>query len=373
MKNISTITFHRAHNFGSVLQTYALQEFIHKIASEHNEQINYSVIDYYPQLQEDLYKVFKPWSSPKNIIKNAITLPFAPQLIEKHNKFNEFVSEYFNLTNRYYTDNELENNPPKADYYISGSDQIWNVRAKDFSLSYYLSFVKQGKKISYAASLGPKMIDWSKYNSQLYKKALSEFNNISVREIGSVNNINAMLDINCEIHVDPTLLLSAVEWRKIQSDANYNNGQYILMYCLEPTKEQLKIADAFSKKLKLPIMILRYNNKNDMFNHYVKRYNSGPRDFLSYIDNAAVILTSSFHGTAFSLIYKKPFYVLNGMTDNRISSILKSTKMENRSLESIKDVNSVTLDQPDIVAIDAFLSQEKERSEKYLKEVLDFE
>lgn len=166
-------------------------------------------------------------------------------------------------------------------------------------------------------------------------------------------------------------MLSADEWRKVQSNANYKNGKYILLYCLEPSKKQLKIAKAISKKTGLPIVILRYNNKNDMFNTFVKRYDAGPQDFLSYIDNAALVLTSSFHGTAFSLIYGKPFYVLDNANDNRISSILKITDMMDRNIVDISGINKVNLSAPDTKKINSALEAEKRRSYEYLKGALD--
>ena len=135
----------------------------------------------------------------------------------------------------------------------------------------------------------------------------------------------------------------------------------------------MEMADAISKKLNLPIVILRYNNKNDMFNHYVKKYDSGPKDFLAYIDHAALVLSSSFHGTAFSLIYHKPFYVFNGMKDNRISSILLKTGMTERSLECFEEIERVTLDKPDDKVIEALLNEERNASRMYLRRALEIE
>ena len=131
------------------------------------------------------------------------------------------------------------------------------------------------------------------------------------------------------------------------------------------------MADAISKKLNLPILILRYNNKNDMFNHFVKKYDAGPRDFLAYIDHAALVLSSSFHGTAFSLIYHKPFYSFHGMEDNRIRAILEKTKMEERSLASMEDIARVTLDGPNADAIEALLEEERSLSKAYLRQALE--
>lgn len=154
MKKIATITFHRAHNFGSVLQTYALQEFIKLLGEDYGEEIEYQLIDLYSEKQEELYAVLKKNNSIKNIIKNIIVLPYLKDLNKKYSKFTSFIEKNFYLTRRYRDQEEIFIDPPKADYYISGSDQIWNVRAMDFLSSYYLNFVKNGKKLVMQQVLG---------------------------------------------------------------------------------------------------------------------------------------------------------------------------------------------------------------------------
>lgn len=374
MKTIAAITFHHAHNFGSALQTYALQEYVKSLYAEAGEDVEYKIINYYTELQERLYDVYKPINSIQALVKNVLTLPYAAQLNIKHRKFEEFLEKNVCMTRRYRTLKELRNDPPKADIYISGSDQIWNVRAKDFSTAYYFDFLgNKEKRISYAASLGPLRIDWNKYDGAMCAQLLDKYSAISVREQGSVDNISELVKREPQIHVDPTLLLTKEQWRKVQSKAIYQDGKYILLYCLETTKEQLAIANAISKKLGLPIVVLRYNNKNDMFNHYVKKYDAGPEDFLAYIDHASMVLSSSFHGTVFSIIYHKPVYSLGGMKDNRISSILKKTSMTDRSIETWSDVERVNLSLPDGDKIDKVLAAERRLSEKYLREALGIE
>lgn len=374
MKTVAAMTFHHAHNFGSVLQAYALQEYIKELYREADQSVDYKIIDYYTENQEELYSVFKSEMSAKALAKNLIARPYAKQLRTKHQKFEDFLKNRCQMTRRYRNSAELKNGYPKADVYISGSDQIWNVRARDFSPAYYFDFLDdQAKRISYAASLGPLEIDWTKYDAEGCKMFLKKYSAISVREQGSADNIKKIIDVNCSIHVDPTILLTAEHWRKIQSDIDYNGGRYILLYCLEPSRLQLEMADAVSKKLNLPIVVLRYNNKNDMFNHFVKKYDSGPEDFLAYIDHAALVLSSSFHGTAFSLIYHKPFYVFNGMKDHRIASILEKMNMRQRSLETINDVARVTLNPPDGDVIESLFEQERKASREYLRSALEIE
>ena len=367
---VATITFNHAHNHGSMLQSYALQQFVCKLCKEANILVEYTLIDYDTDLQRELYNVFKSGCSIKSIIKNAISVLHYNDLKRRHTKFEDFIHSKCNLSKRYSTPEQLVCDTPLADVYISGSDQLWNVRSQDFSDVYYLPFVKSGRRISYAASFGPLKIDWGKYDATKYTSLLANYNSISVREKGSADNVEKLTGKRPEVHLDPTFMLTADEWRKIQSPLNYEDGKYILLYCLEPSKKQMQMASAISKKLNLPIVVLRYNNKNDWFNPFVHRYDAGPTDFLSYIDHAALVLSSSFHGTAFSLIYHKPFYVFNGMTDNRINSILYGIGLQERSIESIDDIDKVNLEQVDGKRIEDYLKNERKRSAQYLKEAI---
>lgn len=370
MTKIGTVTFHGAQNFGSVLQTYALQEFITGLYKEAEKDCEYRVINYRTAFQKSFYSLYKSVKNPKNIIKNAVAFQHSSALKVKNQKFEDFLKTYINLTDEVSQPDELEKFSSAFDCYISGSDQIWNVRAADFESAYYLDFVKNGKKISYAASFGPLKIDWNLYNKDKFASLLSEYAAISVREKGSQERVKELLDKSCDIHVDPTFLLSKKQWQTIQSDANYHDGQYILLYCLEPSKEQLHMAEAISEKLNLPILVTRYNNKNDIINGFVKKYDAGPLDFLSYIDHAALVLSSSFHGTAFSMIYNKPFYVFGGMKDSRISSILRIAGIEDRSIEEYDDIKNVELSNLDFATVNDIINFEKQRSREYLSYAL---
>lgn len=371
MTKIGTVTFHGAQNFGSVLQAYALQEFIKGLYDKFEKECDYRVINYRTEYQKSFYSIYKSVKNPKNIIKNAVAYRHSTALKIKKQKFEDFLTNYINLTDEASKANELEKFGSDFDYYISGSDQIWNVRALDFEDAYYLNFVENGKKISYAVSMGPLDIDWNKYGKEKYKALIDDYDCISVREIGTADKVEELTGKAPQINVDPTFLLTKAQWKNIESDANYNEGKYILLYCLEPSVEQLSMAKSISKKLGLPILVTRYNNKNDMINGFVKKYDSGPLDFLSYIDNAALVLSSSFHGTAFSMIYNKPFYVFNGMKDSRISSILKIAGIEDRSIERMEDIDRVSLEKIDFSAVNKIIDDEREISKNYLKNALE--
>ncbi len=367
---VLAITFHHAHNFGSVLQAYALQKYVTDLGGEMGVPIDYKIIDFYTEFQEKFYGIYRKDLTFKACIKNLFAFYYRGMLHKKYNKFESFLHDYCQMTDRYKTVEELMKANLNADCFLSGSDQLWNVRSLDFSDVYYLPFIQGQKKISYAASFGPLKIDWNKYDAERYKEYLSQYAYISTREIGSADNIFQLTGKKCDIHVDPTLLLNLDDWRSIQSEVNYKRGRYILFYCLEPTKMQMKMVTLISQKLKLPILITRFNNKNDIVNPFVKMYDSGPRDFLSYVDHAALVLTSSFHGTVFSLLYHKPFYVLNGKADNRIAPILSKIGLLNRSLEVLSDVNRVTIENIDITPVNNFLDEMRMNSRAYFIKAL---
>lgn len=371
MKKVGAVTFHRAQNYGSVLQTYALQSFTCNLGRECGVDIAYKVIDVMPKAQNKLYSIYKKGFSISNIVKNFVAFFNYGKLKQKQKAFNDFLDNNISKTEFLKDESALLNATCDMEYFISGSDQIWNVRTQDFESYYYLDFAKDKKRISYAASFGPLKIDWDKYDKEKYKDLLNAYDYISTREQGSAENVEILTGRKSEINVDPTLLLDREEWRKIQSNANYKKGKYILMYCLEPSKKQLALVKAISKKLKLPVVITRYNNKNDIFNSFVKKYQTGPKDFLSLIDNAQLVITSSFHGTAFSLIYRKKFFVLNGKTDNRISDILQKTDLLSRSIENENDLNEVSLNDIDFTKTEEFLTEQKQKSSEYLKKALN--
>lgn len=365
--NIKTITFHRAQNHGSVLQTYALKEFVTKTLQSQGIDNTYEIIDYSPETQSQLYSIFQSGISLKSCIKNIIALRYYQALKNRQISFNTFLDKHLNLTKlQYSSSQQLRDNLPQADLYISGSDQIWNVRSRDFSMSYYFDFLPEDKlRISFATSFGPLKIDWDKYDAKKIGNLLRRYKNISVREDGSADNVEHLIGYRPLILADPTFLLTRDEWSKVENKSIKEKHPYILLYALEPTKEQLRIVRKISKQLSLPVIVLRYNNKNDWFNTFEKRYAAGPAEFLSYISQASLVLTSSFHGTAFSIIYNKPFYVLNGSSDARIKSILQKSNLISQSIDD-SDIDKVSIELPDFTQAHQFIENNLNQSVLYI-------
>lgn len=366
---IGTITFHGAHNYGSVLQAYALQTFIGRIGIEEQKQIEYSIINFRSKKQKYIYQ--KPRiDSIKSTGKRLMYLCYNRKLNIQGEKFETFINDYLHLGEEFDDSVSLPDNARDYDVLLAGSDQIWNIRADDFSYAYLFEGCN-GKKISYAASLGPLSIDWNKYDNKKYGNLLKQFEHVSVREEKSKAMAEAVAEgVIAETHVDPTLLLSVMDWRAIQSEYNYNDGRYILFYCLEPTKKHIQIANMLSKMTGLPVVSTKYRGKKDFFNPFIKLYDAGPRDFLSLIDHASLVLTSSFHGTVFSILYGKKFFVIDGLNDGRIRSLLINTKAEKNNI-SLSDTDITHA--PSFIDADSFLIQERYRAKHYLMAAIGVE
>ena len=328
MKTIATITFHSAYNFGSNLQAYALQEYVKQICPD----CDYKIINLRSKKQKELYILPFYKKGLKNKIKSLFFLKYKKDLIKRNELYETFINKYLNLTKEYNSIDDIKKDEINYDYYISGSDQIWNLNAIDFDWSNFLEFAKKGKKISYAASFGPSLQNLSDNEKDRIKKDLQEYDYISVREEGSRNNVKNIANLDSLIHIDPTMLLTKDEWNKIIPTDRLIESEYILLYTLHNKKETFEIAKKISKELNIPIVVPKENLKIHIFYKFKHYYCCGPIEFLNLLRNAKLVLSSSFHGTVFSIIFKKPFLAINGEKDFRISTLLKTMNFLDRTV-----------------------------------------
>lgn len=327
MKSTATITFHAAHNFGSNLQAYALQQTILSLGHR-NEIINLRTAR-----QKDLYTVFTKRKGLKYVIKNLSHLYYYFPLKRAYNKFENFINTKLILTQEYGTEEDLKKAEFSYDTYICGSDQIWNPDPADFDWSYYLTFVKKGKKIAYAPSFGQLASTGDTEIERKITSALSSFDSISVREQGSANNVKHLTGKTPEIVLDPTLLISKEKWlHLIKEEKRLVKEDYIFFYTLFADPERMDIIKRVSNATGLPVVTSNFSNQYDVFNPFKKCYDAGPLDFLALIRDAKLVVVSSFHGTVFSVLLNVPFFAIDGMTDARISTLLKITGLEHREI-----------------------------------------
>lgn len=331
-KKTATITFHAAHNYGSNLQAYALQQVIKEMGYE-NEIINLRT-----ERQKDLYTVFTKRKGLKYIFKNLSHLIYYFPLKRAYCKFEDFINNKLVITKEYATENELIQANFDYDIYIAGSDQIWNPIPADFDWSYYLTFVQKGRKISYAPSFGQLASLGDEDTQKRITDALKDFDVISVREEGAANNVNLLVGFKPQIVLDPTLLISKEKWLDLVKDRKrLIKGDYIFFYTLFASPERMNIVKRVSKILDLPVVTSNFSNQYDVFNSFIKCYDAGPLDFLTLIRDAKFVIVSSFHGTVFSTLLNVPFFVIDGMEDARISTLLRIAGLEYRDI-NLKNV-----------------------------------
>jgi polysaccharide pyruvyl transferase WcaK-like protein len=316
-----------------------------------------------------MYKSVFEKGDLRNRILGLIYIKYKRLFKQRASRYEDFIANRLNVTKEYSSAEELKSIGP-YDVYVSGSDQIWNLKCYDFDWSNYLEFAKNLNRISYAASFGPKSYEWNTEERKRIRQDLLKYAHISVREEGSAKAVNDLVGIEPNIHVDPTLLIDAKKWEKIASTQRATKKEYILLYDLKQNKNAYKIAHTLSRVYRLPVVVIKENAKMLIrYPSFIKRYDAGPEEFLGYIKNAKIVVSSSFHGTVFSIIFRKPFFAVDGLKDLRISTLLNRTSLEERSVSNDdykrKIMNAYNID---FSNVDAYLKRERERSLRFLTE-----
>lgn len=325
MKRVGIITFHASHNYGSMLQAYALQQTVIGLGCE------CEIINLRTKLQKRIYSPFFFKRDWKQIAKAFIYPKLAIGEWRKHVKFETFLNQNYRLTECEYSSSEqLRFNPPLFDYYISGSDQIWNTACYDFEKAYYLDFVRFGKRIAYAASMGPRSEEDIKAEfNDFISNSVNRYDSISVREAGTVERLKYLAGVTPPIVLDPTFLVDRAKWNELSGEHQRVGGQYILLYSPGYNETVYAQASELSKATGLKVVCtLSYARKKWGGSNFKFVNDIGPIEFLNLIRNAALVISGSFHALVFSLIFNRPVYAVNGMRDSRISHILKLTGME---------------------------------------------
>ncbi|MDK0881994.1 polysaccharide pyruvyl transferase family protein [Clostridium perfringens] len=369
MKKVGIITFHGADNYGSVLQTYALQKTILKY-----ENYKCEIIDFTTPKQEEMYSIFRKADSFKNLINNLLSILNYKLLKVRQEDFFKFRRKNFIMSKiKYNSYEELKKNELNYNYIICGSDQIWNIDAYDYDKSYFLGFANNGvKKIAYAPSFGGIKSELPINLKSEINNYLNDFHKISVREESGKKIIKDISNKIVETVLDPTFLLDFNEWNEV-ANKRIIKEDYIFFYSIDYNSDAIKIAKIISKKLDLPIVILYTINRTykTILSGFKMAPKHSPEDFLSLIKNANLILSSSFHGSVFSIIYRKPFYVVRGTydgkinNDDRLTTLLNKFKIYNREI-NINNVNEIENIDINYENIEEFINNEIKKSKQFL-------
>lgn len=358
MKKVGILTFHDAHNYGAVLQAYALKKYISNLGYD------VKVINYHHYTIPDGFPRKRKINSvkPKKILDHFYSK--RDHLI-RWEKFNKFIKELTNNEEKVYTSEE-ELEKLDIDFWICGSDQIWNTDITGgINKGFFLDFETKGKKISYAVSMG--IPELSKEYEEQFKNSINNLQNISVREETLKKYCEKFTDKEVVKTLDPTFLLKEEDYNELILE-NAINEKYILIYALGPDERLTNIATKISKERNLKIIELNDYKKRKYFCEQIS--NAGPHEFVTLIKGAEVVITNSFHGTIFSIIFKKEFYTLTRLNRNsRMENILEIVDMKDRLIDKLEDLENVQ-EQNYNKSIKR-LQEEAQKSKEFLKIALE--
>lgn len=340
--DIAIITLHKVPNYGSALQAYATQEYIKQLTGA-----NVFIIDYkFPNKYHHKHRKQKSFQQKIKMHFGMIRRYLFEKRRRMDSRFSMFWKEYFNLSSTYYDSVEsLMCNPPYADLYVTGSDQVWNVNSLCNDPILYCNFAIEGSKcISFGASFTTKSLP-EKYKADV-KKWLLKYTAIGVRELSSLHILED-LDLNKGIPImntcDPTLLLTANDYHRIAEDSIIKFDEeyifvYFLSYAYHPEPALSKVIKILEKKYSCRIVVL-CDKKIDYSGKFHQIFGIGPCEFVYLFEHAKFVVTSSFHGTMFSVINRKPFITIIPQSDDNDSRALDFLKVVGLEARGIKSNN----------------------------------
>lgn len=371
-------------NYGQQLQCFALQKYL--IGLGHDAYlIKYMPTSHIPlwrRIARSVKYRLLVSSEQKEKDRNTKLISERNRLLNCRRGFKEFRDKYIKSTEIVYRNiKELRNNPPDADIYICGSDQVWNNSLKDpDTAGWFLDFGKPtAKRVSYAASIG-RDIDSCEINR--FTRYLKNFNAISVRE-QKANDLCHHLGFEKSIvAIDPTLLLKSSDYNVLNNGIKKEGSSkpYAFIYLLNIRNSDEVYWDEFHKMIQENDLSVRvvassgYLPAQDFLPGYQNEQATIP-EWLSLIKHSEFVITTSFHGVVFCLLYHKPFYAVllsneYSKGNDRIVSLLKSVGLNNRIVSSDSDINSVKAANISWEDVDAKLSELRKKSIDFLNREL---
>lgn len=343
INKVAIMTFHMAHNYGAMLQTYGLENAVNRLG------VSCEVLDYrFPYIDQ--------WNGMKTLRETQKeygfllgTAKYLRRYIKdyrkanlRRRKFNDFMRHGLKLSkDTYFKAEELET--VEYDAVLFGSDQIWNPELTNgMALEYMGKYFKADKMrlIAYAASCGTESLK-EEFREEYYP-LLKRYTAIGVREKGLTDFIIQEYKLCAQTVLDPVFLLNKEDWKQLSEESDIAiDKPYVLIYAFQTGDEIYQLARKIAKERKLKLVTIgyqKYNSLNDM----MQLTECGPKDFVSLIQNADFICTTSFHGMAFSIIFEKDFYCIgHPKYSKRNSDLLELLGMSDRMIEKESDVTCI--------------------------------
>lgn len=363
---IAIITLHRVFNYGSVLQTYATQKVFENAGYE------VEVIDYITEQRTNrrLFCGVPDFIKQDFVHKSTYLLAKFFSVLIKKKTFGGFLRKNVRLTSKkYITIQDLISNPPKADVYVTGSDQVWNsVYNEGIDRGFFLDFVPENiPRVAFVSSFGKEYLDeWEIEKTFSY---LKRYKVISVREDSAANIIeNLGLDKPVQL-IDPTLQITDKEWLNIASRRLVKEPYLILMLLYNEDNHATEYARKIADEKGLKLVKLSWEMKRPLMVDQLFTHRS-PENFLSLFAYAEFVVTNSFHGLAFSINLKKQFVVVPRQEFNsRIESLLTLTNLTDRMVSTEEDVKACIHQTIDYGQVEVNLMEERQKAKNFISEI----
>lgn len=356
--NTFTVTFHHSNNYGALLQAYALQQAVTKLGFE-------NTIFEYPYNDKFYDKV--SLKNPKTIYSNFSKFIRKDKIKSRQNSFDAFHKKRMKLSRIYNSMDDLRNDLPDADILITGSDQVWRFSGnKEFIPARFLDFGADNlKRFSYAASI--EKLNYTDEQKEKVKQYLKKFSGVSLREESAKEYICEITGIDAIRVLDPVFLLSKDEWNSIAKTPRVTEP-YILCYQVQSNPRMQELVDFLKKKYNLKVVSVLPSSYN-----WIKAdfsfFDVSPEEFLGLYNNAEIVVSASFHGTAFGLLYGKPTYgLVKSNSASRIKEILSLFSQSDFCIDA--DSKIPLVEEFDLKNVNEKLLKEKECSLEYLRKQL---
>lgn len=383
---IGIITYHFPYNCGAALQCFALQTKLEQLGHE------VSVINYRPWYHQNRYTPLKNpiyfakkrfndpadnlakrcWHAADGFRRTVQSWRTYPQVSLKEKKFRPFVKRYLHETKVYRSLKQLQSNPPKCDVYISGSDQLWNCAITNgvFDSAYFLDFGGDNvARMSYSVGA-----DFSKLENPqaALRDLVKRLDVISLREEKWLPAVEKAAEgkIPTHIDVDPTLLLEEKNYLQYMPDMPKEKEPYILTYTMtgETQKQIYNGARILSEKLGMKVIDVS-GDPNKMNKKVEDNRLCGPDEFLWYVKNAEYVVTNSFHGTVFSVLFNKKFVTIpHALTGNRVTELLDKLGLSNRWHRVTTEAIAEITNEIDYAAVSEKLGELRSNSIDFLQD-----
>lgn len=367
---IGILTFHRALNYGAVLQCYALYSILNDLGHD------VKIIDYRPDYVEyyrkiiPVFKIKRTQGFSKKLRLILASLLWGRSTIEATKRFDNFILSHFAFTKIVKSREQVPND---FDVIIVGSDQVWSPQiCYGFDPVFWGQFPhKQIVLSSYAASMeGLSQLSHSDWHRIM--ENLKSFSHISVREMQLQKELNKRLTISCECNIDPSLLLNEDAYESIIEEPSVE-GDYVLVFSVVQAPGLMDFANAIAKKMNIKVVVVysQYTPKVFRKKGDGKVLCPSIGGFLGLIKKARCVLTTSFHGTAFSIILRRPFYTACHGKGERVRSLLSQLDLNDRLIDfSSSSIESFCFSDINFSDVNIKLDNMRKDSMRYLNSAL---